>query len=67
MFTARYDGLCSACKETIHEGETLTWLGGEVVHAACEPDAVKDEVPRPTCSECWQVKSVTGDCGCEVD
>ena len=66
-FTAKYDGICPECKEPIRKGDQLEWFDGSVLHAACEPDAVRDEAPRPTCPRCWQVLSVSGACGCDPE
>lgn len=66
-FKAKYDGWCRECGEPIHAGEELKWDEGVVVHAECVPDADKDEAPRPTCPKCWQVRSVSGACGCDPE
>lgn len=66
-FKAKYDGLCVECKEAIYKGDDLVWVDGQAAHADCQPDEAKDQVERPTCPTCWQVKSVTGACGCEDD
>lgn len=66
-FKAKYDGLCSACKEPIRVGDKLEWVGGEVVHSECIPDDVQEKPTRPTCPKCWQIVSVTGACGCDPE
>lgn len=66
-FKAKHDGLCVECKEAIYQGDDLVWVDGQAAHVDCQPDADKGHVEGPTCPKCWQVKSVTGACGCEDD
>ena len=66
-FIAKYDGRCTACKGDIYEGDSLDFADGSVVHSDCLPDAMREEVPRPTCPKCWQVIAANGACGCEDD
>lgn len=66
-FKAKYDGICSECKEPIYKDDELDWVDKQVVHADCLQDALKEHVDRPTCPKCWQVLSVAGACGCDPE
>lgn len=62
-FTAKYDGRCNECGETIYTGDHLDWDGGQVIHTSCLPDDAKEHPKRPTCPACWQELPLTGKCG----
>lgn len=65
---AKYDGFCGECREPIQSGDMIDWSGaqdGRVIHVDCEPDDLRDEVPRPVCTKCFQMKAVSGACGCD--
>jgi len=64
-FTAKYDGRCPVCQETIYAGDQLTRDGGQVIHVECVPDDAKEAPMRPTCPECWLEVSTAGACGCD--
>ncbi len=63
-FTAKYDGRCAECEDTIYAGDVLEWVRGQVVHVDCVPDDTKDKPTRPTCPDCWQEIPASGECGC---
>lgn len=64
-FTAQYDGTCGICSESIRKGDRLDHFDGEVVHTSCLPTSARDTVTGHTCPICWEVKSVSGACGCD--
>jgi hypothetical protein len=60
-FTARYNGVCTACPERIHEGDLVTYtVDRELVHVDCAA-AIPVERPTVTCPDCWTIKP----CGCD--
>lgn len=67
-FTAKYDGRCGGCDETIYQGDQLVMVDGRAVHEDCVAEERKEaERRRPTCARCWQEISLSGACGCEAD
>lgn len=65
-FTAKYDGRCAECQETIYAGDQLRWNEERrAIHADCASDELKAEVERPTCPKCWLTISTSGACGCD--
>lgn len=66
-FTAKYDGRCAECQETIYRGDQLQMIDGQAVHADCTPDDRSEPPARPTCPTCWLEISTSGACGCDED
>lgn len=69
-FEAKYSSRCPDCPEPIEPGDEVVYVDDTVVHARCEEAFVKrvaEEESAETCTSCWQLRSVTGACGCEPE
>lgn len=59
---ARFGGRCGGgCGERIVPGDTIVYVDDEVVHVACEGDAIRPARRAPVCSNCWLEKP----CSCD--
>lgn len=65
---AKFQGKCAQCKQTVLQGEEITWLEGKVFCEGCANsgmlgDADLDEIgkpPKEKCLTCWTVHA--GEC-----
>ncbi|BEL07851.1 hypothetical protein Q0Z83_060420 [Actinoplanes sichuanensis] len=67
-FTARYESECSGCAEVILPGDNCRADGaGGWIHTDNECHQIHPEprpAARPACTECFQVPTANGSCGC---
>lgn len=47
-FVARFDSVCPACRQTLHEGEDASWLDEQAVHVPCAQAAGVEVFERAT-------------------
>jgi hypothetical protein len=67
-FRAKYNGWCVECEEPIRAGDEIQYdAADQVVHVSCAASDRTDVQgnPRPVCPRCFQMKSVSGACGCD--
>jgi hypothetical protein len=60
-FTAKYNGVCGACVERIHDGDLVQYTADhELVHVDCDT-AIPVRRSAVVCPDCWTEKP----CGCD--
>lgn len=57
---ARYEGYCVSCSRRINEGDDITCVAGDWMHADCAEVEQTDLLPTPACSSCFMVH--VGEC-----
>lgn len=60
-FTAKYDGRCAECGDTIQAGDILCW---DIAGAAIHTDCGKPETAAVVCPVCFIAKALNGECAC---
>lgn len=70
-FMAKFEGTCPACHEEIDLGDRLRWSSSDprdrhAIHAGCTLTPEPDPAANGVCPRCFQARSVTGACGCDV-
>lgn len=72
-FTAKYDGTCAACGDTIRKGDRLEYVEDrQVVHADCtaEAELARNKIKAGSaevCPRCFTVKATNGACACDPE
>lgn len=68
-FEAKYSSRCPDCSVPIEPGDEVIYVGDLVAHVGCTEAAeqrASSEVAGSTCTSCWEVRSVSGNCSCDL-